>query len=355
MRRFLVKFLWVAAPLFLLLTGVNYFGDAANLFSSRYVKKLAAEITKGNNVTHVTNCDERDLQRHLITHSPVCRQIAVIGSSRVMEIRSAYFKDSTLLNNGVSGASIEDLFAVTELYEQKKCFPVKIIIGLDPWTLNKNSEQTRWRTWAAENDLFAKRLNIGTAAPGLKDRIKNRLRPMQNYSELISPSYFQNSLQSLVSNAKQLELTKETVNHSFTRLSDGSVGYGYSYRVVSPVERDKRVSEYLTGNIYGINNFDRIDEEICKKIDLLTAYLVKKGVVVEFFLAPYHPQVYEKISANKRYQRVLESEAFFTELAKKYNIRLRGSFNPDALQLKETDFYDGMHCDDIAIQKILHL
>ena len=146
MKKFILKLIMALAPILLFVISVNYFGDAAKLFSKDYEKKIADQIIEGKNVTNINNYNERLLNKYLINNSLFCPDILVIGSSRVMLLNSSDFKEQTFFNNGVSGASIQDLLAIYEMYEQKKCLPKKIIIGLDPWTLNINNGQSRWMT-----------------------------------------------------------------------------------------------------------------------------------------------------------------------------------------------------------------
>jgi hypothetical protein len=86
MRKFITKLLLVLIPTFLFVVFINYFGDAANLFSVNFEKKIADILQKGYNVTNISNYDERLLGKYLITGSTACPNVLVLGSSRVMQI-----------------------------------------------------------------------------------------------------------------------------------------------------------------------------------------------------------------------------------------------------------------------------
>lgn len=355
MKEFLKNIFLFLLPVLLVVTGVNYWGDAANLFSDSYETGVASEIVKGNNVTNILNCDERDLQRIIIKKLDYCPDIVVLGSSRIMEIRESMFKDLSLINNGVSGATIEDLVAMVELYVEKKCLPKKIIIGLDPWTLNKNNEQVRWRPLEKEYRLFLKRVQVDQMKMfhvSFKEQLKNNIKSWIKYYELVSPSYFKSSLNTLLFQDKSLQITKKTVNDTFTRLSDGSVSYDIKYRSANTAEVDKKVSEYIRGNLYSVRNFSELDKGIQFQLECLIKYLQSKNVDIDFFMAPYHPNVYNEVE-RQPYLKVVDSEKYFLSLASRYSIKVYGSFDPKLYHLKKSSFYDGMHCDSSAINLIL--
>ena len=69
-------------------------------------------------------------------------------------------------------------------------------------------------------------------------------------------------------------------------------------------------------------------------------------------LSPYHPNLYRRIK-NER-PIYLEIENNFRNLAKKYNVEIIGSYNPDITDCKDSEFYDGMHPKDICMQKIIN-
>jgi hypothetical protein len=345
MKKLIKRTLFVLTPVLLFVVAVNYFGDAANLFSDSYEKTIAENLLSGKNVTNVYNYNERLLQKQLINGSPVCPEVLVIGSSRAMLINSDYFAPRTFFNNSVSGASIEDLLAIFRMVEQKKCVPEKVILCLDPWTLNCKSGQTRWATLS---DEYYSMFNTIT---GSKKEVKEA-GESSKYIQLVSPSYFKGSLKNLFSSTKPV-ITKSKVNNAPTRLTDGSISYDLKYRSASVAEVQKRAMEYMNNGIYGIEDFNQLSPEIMMTLEKFITYLKTKNIEVLLFLAPYHPKVYEYIAKTGKYAQVIKSEKYFIELSKKCNVNLIGSFDPEILNLDDSYFYDGMHCKESAIEKIL--
>lgn len=346
MKKFILKLIILLTPLLLFVVFVNYIGDAANLFSVGFEKKIADEILKGNNVTNVYNYDERLLEKHLIYNSTLCPDVLVIGSSRAMIINSSIFQKQTFFNASVSGASIEDLIAIYQLFLQKKCLPKKIIIGLDPWTLNINNGQTRWKTLIQEySTLFNQLTNSSLDAKD--EQIESK------YLQLVSPSYFKGSFKKMYLVSSKPVATISKINDNLTKLVDGSITYDLEYRSATLDEIEKRASGFISGDIYSVEKFDKLSPEIMFLLEKFIKHLRSNQIEISFFLAPYHPKVYSFIAKTDKYIKVIESENYFRDLGLKHGIKVIGSFNPIRLKIDGSCFYDGMHCNEKGIEKIL--
>lgn len=342
MKKFISKTCLTALPVILLLISVNYLADPANLFSTEYEDEIVSAIMDGKNVTNIENYDERTLQRNLINKSRVCPEILVLGSSRTMLISSKHFKGKTFFNNSVSGASIEDIIAIYQMYEKKNCGPKKIILALDPWILNVNNGQNRWKSISPEFNSFLKSIN--------KDTI---LHIDDKYLELISPSYFQTSFRMLLRGKNKPIITKSAINNDFTKLSDGSICYDAKYRNASTKEINNGVAKFINDGMYSIEQFDALSIKYRVYLKKLIEKMKSRHSEIVFFLSPYHPKVYESIEKNIKYRHVIAAENYFRKLAKEEGISIIGSYNPDYLHLDQGFFYDGMHCKEEGIEFIL--
>lgn len=346
MRKFITKLLLVLIPTFLFVVFINYFGDAANLFSVNFEKKIADILQKGYNVTNISNYDERLLGKYLITGSTACPNVLVLGSSRVMQINSNYFQGNSFCNNAVSGASLEDLIAIFMLYKEKKCYPKKIILGLDPWTLNENSGQVRWKTLNKEYFIFSNQLS-NKKIPIQDDNV------LYKYSQLISPSYFQSSIRKFFLNSPDLKSTTCQVNTDLTKLVDGSISYGLKERTASPKEIKNKILIRLNSEIYSIENFNKLSLSNILLLEKFVKHLKENNVDVILFLSPYHPSLYSYISKNNKYRMVMESEKYYIQLGEKYNVKILGSFNPSLINVDSSSFLDEMHCNEKGVREIL--
>ncbi|MFZ4474637.1 MAG: hypothetical protein ACOYPR_05545 [Saprospiraceae bacterium] len=347
MKKFILKLTFLLVPILLFVVSVNFIGDASNLFSIGYEEKIADQIIKGNNVTNIYNYNERLLNKYLITKFNFCPDVLAIGSSRVMLINSSYFNNKTFFNTGVSGASIEDLMSTYQMYEQKKCLPKRIILGLDPWTLNINNGQMRWSTLNHEYLILYNQLTGNNIVA--KEELVN-----STYLQLISLSYFKISFKKLISGRRNTPIsTTIKTNNTFTKILDGSISYDLKYRSVTAAEIEEKCTIYTSGDIYGVEKFDEHSTEIRFLLEKFIEHLRKNNIEISIFLAPYHPKVYSFISKSDKYRKIIESESYFIDLGLKYEIEVLGSFNPNKLNMDGSYFYDGMHCNEKGIEKIL--
>jgi hypothetical protein len=333
-------------PIPLFIISVNYFEDPANLFQGgKYESGIVKCLLNGFNVTNVSNYDERLFQKFFIEEMPNCPEEIVLGSSRVMLISSEYIHRK-LVNNGVSGATLEDDMAIFHLYEKRGCRIKKIILGLDPYLLNEHNDEVRWETLDKEFKEFAEILSIRT------DNIVGKLNRIK-YEELFSISYFNTSFGYLVhGTSKAYRSTKEVFNEKLTRLQDGSISYGVKFRDISPNKTIDLAMDSDKIN-YSMNNFTRLSERYKNMFSKFVSYLQVRHIEVDFFLAPYHPLVYSIYKNNPHYRTVTDSEQFFIEYAKQHKIRVFGSYNPAKFGLDNSYFYDGEHPKGNAIKFIL--
>jgi hypothetical protein len=174
------------------------------------------------------------------------------------------------------------------------------------------------------------------------------------YLQLISLSYFKISFKKLISGRRNTPIsTTIKTNNTFTKILDGSISYDLKYRSVTAAEIEEKCTIYTSGDIYGVEKFDEHSTEIRFLLEKFIEHLRKNNIEISIFLAPYHPKVYSFISKSDKYRKIIESESYFIDLGLKYEIEVLGSFNPNKLNMDGSYFYDGMHCNEKGIEKIL--
>ena len=337
MKKFIYKSLLFSILFIAIIMLVNYNGDAANLFKEGFEKKIVSIITKKKNATNLSNFDRRILAREIVDASTKSPEILILGSSRIMLINSSYFFNQTLINNGVTGASIQDIIAIYQMYKTKKILPRKIILGVDPWIFNINNEQSEWLTLSKEYYSYYNKENIET---------KN----IHKIKQLLSLAYFQSSYKNLFSNSLPLSVNKR-YNDTNTILYDGSLTYGKEYRENTQEVVNNKAKTFLQNGIYSLEKFDSISSDLSSEFQNFCNEILNNDIELNFFLTPYHPIVFKKIE--NEYKIVLEIENMIEEFAKKSNIKYAGSFSPKKSNLNETHFYDGMHLNEEGVKIIL--
>ena len=335
MKKFIYKTTVFSTIISSIVIMTNYFGDAGNLFSKSYELEIV-EMLKFNNVENVSNYDERVFQRELINSLEIKPEVIALGSSRVMTIDSDFFNDQIFINNGVSGSSIEDLIAIYQMYKSKDMLPKEIILGVDPWLFNINNDQNRWLSIEKEYNKYY-------------NKAESKINPsftILKYTQLFSPSYLQASIKSL--QRKKITPTSKKNNEGMTLLKDGSITYGEKVRKITKDKVDYAARYYIQSKIYSIEEFKRISPEKFTEFQNLCSDILENDIKLSFFLSPYHPLVYQKISQD--YDVVLDVEKEIVEFAINKKIKLIGSFSPLKAGVNYKDFFDGMHLHKSSVK-----
>jgi len=342
---------------------VIYFSDQLNFFerglissiSEKLVKEgyadgIAEELAKGNIVTNVSGCDDRLLQRQFISKMKKCPNTIVLGSSRVRFINGNMVQDSSLINSGVSSASLEDLVAIYSLYEKKGCKIKNIVIGVDPWILNDNNDLNGWRTLQSEyylrcNNLFNE---PKPTYPYLKPT------PLRNLKAILSYKYFTSSIQYLKKNIeKGYSVSNKKLNEGLTILPDGTFIYSQKIRNSTQEFIDmkaKRMAETDEGN--SLSNYSKLSERYTAIFTKFIEHIQSKNIKITFYFPPFHPIVYHTIETKDKYKIALKAESYFKNFAATHHITTIGDYDPKAIKLTSKDFADGVHLFENGVKKI---
>ncbi|MEQ9824853.1 MAG: hypothetical protein ABQ298_10755 [Puniceicoccaceae bacterium] len=341
MKRFLVKVMLFATAVLGFVVCVNLIGDPANLFVFKYEENLANELLSGNNVSNIANFDERQLQRHYIEGLETAPDYAVLGSSRTLMIRDDFLTNSSLRNHSVSGASLEDLIGIFQLYRETGKLPDHLLIGIDPWVFNERNGQIRWKSIADAYWRFH----------GKSEAEEVVERTLFDLQQLISVSYFQSSLWTLLTNRnKGIQVTDTETNDGKTRLWDGSMVYGSHVRERQPLEVNRLAHNYIQGGVYSLDHFDSISETLWKEFSEWIEVVLAHQIEVAFVMVPYHPKVSQHLAQD--YPVVAEVEKRVRSFAQQHQIPISGSFDARNLGFDNTAFYDAMHCRPFAVRQL---
>jgi competence protein ComGF len=194
MDKFLFKLIYLVPVIFVVVL-TNYNVDPANLFSNKrsnqdslsYELQILNNILEGYNVTNLDTYDERVFNKKFIQSIVVAPETVILGSSRSQLINKDIFDCDQLINNSVTGATLEDIIALFNIYENNHLKPHKILLEISPWMLNDNNEQDRWSVLEDEYNSFLEKLDKNEI-----DEKKILINP--KYKELISFEYFQESI-----------------------------------------------------------------------------------------------------------------------------------------------------------------
>lgn len=321
-----------------------------------YERQIAQAIAGGDNVTNLLPFDERVAQRELAFRVAVPREVLIMGSSRMLQVRPDRPDPLAVRNVGVAGASMEDLLGLYEMYVvRRSTYPHGLVVGVDPWMLNARSGQTRWKAMRSEYAAARAALGLPTRVLPAVDweRIHARL------SAAFSPDYLKESLRLLLLRLRgggRLILTRAPASDGLSRLADGSLRYDRASRNVSARSVLAAAREYaLSTPVYGLGGFDRVDGGALEELNALLRDACRRGIAVAVVLPPYHPVVYARFQRRPEHRMVAVTEREVRRLAGQNGLAVVGSWNPERAKALPEDFLDGMHLTERGVAKVLPL
>jgi len=329
---------------------LNYTIDPAYLYSGdEYAMGIANYLLSGYNVTNITksNYNDRLMKKVFISGISQSKEVIVLGSSRSLQLRSTIFPGKSFFNNGVAGATFEDYLALYELYISQNKIPSIVVLGLDPWVLNKNNGQLRWIFLKEEYLAMAKSLSLSvTTGKSLENSFLPKIK------ELFSLPYTKESIDEIFTRRREYYPAEESDFKSLTMLSDGTYFYSAAFRASSVEQVEETAIEYAkTKPVYSLGDFTELDNTLINSLVTFIEYLKKNDITVIFFLPPYHPTTYKILSESPEYSIIVDAEKCFRDIASTRGIQVAGGYNPEDSSSQKEDFYDGMHPKETSIMK----
>lgn len=332
---------------------INFSIDPAGIYPSLSEKispsDLVKQLVKSDHGVLIANdtWNERDIKKELAL-LPTKARCTIIGSSHAGQIssfgqtRSLSKTCTSLINLGVSGASLEDFLALSEITLQNKQSSKTIVFVIDPWSLNPNRD-TRWLRYKDEYYKMKDRL-FG------KSKSETPVTDLSILHNLISREYFLRSVSLFFTkNQRKIELAQKFDQHiglpTSVILPDGS-------RIYS----QKKIRESYDQAVNGIDSYKIVknkwyNEDSVEIFTKLINHLKRNGRNVIFVLTPYHPAVW-KISEQSVVSAMIAMESKVNEIAKSNSILVVGSYHPDKIGCTANEFMDSMHAKRSCLNKL---
>ena len=293
--------------------------------------------------------NERDIKKALAEY-PINYDCAVVGSSHVMQIgsnrqnKSLTSICSNIKNLGVSGGSLEDYLAMSNIILKNTEFlPKTVVFGIDPWSLNFGRD-ARWSRY--KQDYFQMKNMLSLKHPSA--HLESSNNPSKDLLiNLFNLQYLKRSLS--VAFEDQMTIPALKFNHNTglklpVILQDGSHIYDAKF-----IDNTKNQIKGITGrNRYKIvANFYYQDDAI-KVFEKLIQHLRSSKINIVFVLTPYHHRIWGHPS-----QPIVKAidviERKVHDMAKQYKVKVIGSYNLGCL---EDEFYDSMLPMDTCLMKL---
>ena len=353
MKRLVPKF-FLFVPILALVAGLNYSMDPGNLFDQEAKSHMiATRLIAGGNVANALFCDS-GIWHRLYVEGIDRKEIVVLGSSRSVNIHAAMFPGLSFVNLSSKSARLGDLIATYQLLRTRNQVPSRIILEVDPWTVDDTQNYLFYRSLQSEFSQAAELLKF-EGNPGLPGA---EWIP-RDYIELVSPAYFQKSLAIAVKNNKKTNCypTDLAYGASAVTLPDGSANWG-SESPDNPIDdvETRRLAEEFLATLLPENDPSLVislDHTATRLFQSFIELLVRDRVQVTLLLVPYHPVAFQSLARAERYPILLQSQEFYESIARQHQLNLIGSYNPADCGLGASAFFDGLHMRAGSLRQIL--
>ncbi|MDR1638404.1 MAG: hypothetical protein LBT59_01805 [Clostridiales bacterium] len=299
--------------------------------------RIAKSLLQFQTFYYDPNYNEKLVQELFIRNNSTSFSTVVIGSSRGMLLDSDITGETSIFNNCVSGATFEDVISLVGMYYTSSTgLPKKLIIEISPWNMSETLSRQKY----VYNKDYEQLYSV----------INADMLPAKNFNltylkNLFSSQSFRRNCQILLDLFFNHSIVyfEKIDDKYYTKYPDGSLGYGSKMTDCTSEEILNKINSVVIKNEYStyINSIV-MDGSKEHQLDLLTNWLIDQGIDVIMYLAPFPPTVYDYIVYSKNLS-LNKIEEHLLLLADKYNITVRGSYNPYKNNLKDIDFYDGLH------------
>lgn len=331
--------------------GTNYFVDASSVIRPQHTQ-MARLALEGNIIATPENYNERVYQVCIVDNMKTLPETIVIGSSRGMFVGEEITGYSNIYNNCVSGACIEDYYALLGLYHERfNDLPKRVIIETSPWVFYAANPEDRWR----EDDTY-----YGSACAFFKEVNEVDLEADNNLNAenpYISLSYFRYNIEQW--REKGYEVFQEDARISIDTseaadFPDGTIRYEASLENESPDRLNKVLAKNGACTYEDSNNMTEIDFEKSMRYEKLIDYLQNNGVEVIIYMQPFSvTQCKYSFDDNLNPGYALAYD-YIINLANKREIKVHGGYDARIFGLSDVQFIDYMHLDREGTNLVWH-
>jgi hypothetical protein len=339
MKYFLKRVILFAAPIYIILVGVNICIDPSHEFiAENYYKKIAFDLSQDRHLANIDNLDYRRLMKEYIQVANPHNTI-VLGSSTGMIIGKKLVGDKSMFNYCVTSGTLEDYLAIFMLLEKSSKLPKNIILATNPFIFSNDIQNERLYPIRDEYQEMLQKLNVQDdfPIPTRKDFIYRKIKI------LFSVNYFKESIVKWQTKLNTFSTTDNSLNATM-KFSDGTINYfTYWNRDTSRVNSMAR--DYFNQD----EMYNKVSTTKSLILDKFIDYIKSKDINIILYVSPFHPYTFEIAGVKDNSNVYME---YLRQLSLKKNIPMIGSCNPAEYNLLPTDFYDGMHIKFSGIEKV---
>jgi hypothetical protein len=266
----------------------------------------------------------------ILTRRP---EVLAVGTSRVLQIRSFFFKQpETFFNGGRVISRVGDLPCLIEEWNRNKYTPKVIILGLDQYFFNENWDNLKggceYNTKMSELNMLSK-----SSLDVYADLIDGKIQ-----LKSIAQSYHRYGLTAIMSDAGY-------------RTTDGSYYYGKIIQDfkkginISFKDMEKRIER-------GKNRFewgDEVNENAVKVLKSFIDYCANKNIELVMFIPPYPTSIYKRMIDTGKYGYILKLDSALNA----NNLRVHNFSSLETIESKDDEAIDGLHGSEVAYLRLI--
>ena len=317
---------------------------------------MAKLALSGKTVAVPENYNERSFQMSIVDQMKTMPETVVAGTSRGMYLGEEITGFSSIYNSCISGACLEDYYAVLGMYRRKfSGYPSRVILEISPWLFNGKVSEDRW------TEIYTYR----TAAEKLYAALNGR-KPEINAVEWtpfgsdekpfyssenpwFSLAYFQYNCYMI--RKKGLDAFTEEPPHESTDPSepadypDGTVRNAASREE----ESDERLAEVRAASgpvtFHNVQKMTRMDEEKTLAFEHLVRDILDQGSEIIFYLQPFSETQCRLSIDQEMNPAFMLVETYLRRFAGEHGIPVVGSYDARKYGLTDDRFIDSLHLD----------
>jgi hypothetical protein len=367
MKKLLIKISILFTPLLCLLITVNYNIDPGGKFSNKnFYQKVASALAKGKNIViteRMHNFLGSPFLYHLISNQKAASSIAVIGSSRVMPMTAEMIGDRNFMNYSAHGINFGDYIGIYELLYRKNLLPKKLIIDLSQILLIDNPVPNKAIFMEGYNMFISRKITNNENNVTVKKTSNDFLDNLNEYLELLSPKYFQQSIKYLIAGNKDFEENnfELTYTNNTAAQDENIIPYDNSRYKKINTEIDEIQKIYDSQATVSMFSEKRI---INPKTTFLLIKLIEdikaQNIEVIFILLPFDPYFYDaEVKALGNDNFLTKTDEYFFSLKEQMGdqLMLVGSTNPFEWGISREDakkyFFDFSHLTSFGMRELL--
>lgn len=322
---------------------------APMLYDDFHIVATAPEMhDRINYGTYDLNIETRLLRReHLLSLEGV-PDLIVMGASHWQEAHAALMPDTYYYNAHVHRDYYEDIVTIVYWMIKHEKIPERLVISIRDSQFLTPEARTDFLWVPILPDYRAE------AAPyfGIQPHrmFENGLTPQLR--QVLSLDILIDNIQRYIEAGELPHLTSSTTHETLDVLRhDGSIYWSEKHRDSFTRERTILESHLLAAG--KVNNPPVVDPAGIEAVERVFEYLQRRGVDVYLAHPPFNPLVWEQLQGTPYMEGLREIEALVDGLAKKYEFKTIGSFNPHDVGCTMDMYIDGEHSSPDCLGRIL--